>query len=258
MPDVNVLCVKWGTKYPADYVNRLHSMVKRHLHQPHRFVCLTDDASGLDPQVETKPLTFPDLSHAWTKLNLYADPLFDLSGTALYLDLDVVIVDDVDEFIEHRKEEPILSIVDWQRPYTFNSSIVRYAIGRWSNVVEDFRALRQRGVLVPSKLRRFRKEGASPGYVDKRPNHRPRNYRHPGLYPGDQQWLTDNTVTSGPHRRFCFPENWAISFKNHCMRWRRWKRVAIPNAPDQAKIVVFHGRPHPHEVDATWIHKHWC
>src|SRR5260370_39977505 len=41
--DVNVVCLKWGVKYPADYVNRLHRMVKRSLERPHRFVCLDDD-----------------------------------------------------------------------------------------------------------------------------------------------------------------------------------------------------------------------
>ena len=36
----NVLCIKWGSKYSADYVNNLYSMVERHLSLSHRFVCL--------------------------------------------------------------------------------------------------------------------------------------------------------------------------------------------------------------------------
>jgi len=43
---VNVICLKWGTRYDAGYVNRLRRMVQRHLIQPHRFVCLTDDTIG--------------------------------------------------------------------------------------------------------------------------------------------------------------------------------------------------------------------
>ena len=43
-----ILCMKWGKKYGPEYVNRLHSMVSRHLTIPHRFVCLTDDKTGLN------------------------------------------------------------------------------------------------------------------------------------------------------------------------------------------------------------------
>ena len=49
MQTVNVLCIKWGSKYGPDYVNRLHNMVRRHLHRPFRFVCLCDDRAGIDP-----------------------------------------------------------------------------------------------------------------------------------------------------------------------------------------------------------------
>lgn len=53
---VNVVCMKWGTKYPALYVNNLASMVKRNLTLPYRFVCFTDDPTGLDNDIETFPL----------------------------------------------------------------------------------------------------------------------------------------------------------------------------------------------------------
>ena len=35
---VNVLCMKWGTKYSADYVNTLYSMVARNMSRDFRFV----------------------------------------------------------------------------------------------------------------------------------------------------------------------------------------------------------------------------
>ncbi|MFM8903690.1 MAG: glycosyltransferase, partial [Verrucomicrobiota bacterium] len=51
-----ILCMKWGTKYGPEYVNRLRSMVRRHLRMPHRFVCLTDSSAGLDPDIECFPI----------------------------------------------------------------------------------------------------------------------------------------------------------------------------------------------------------
>ena len=52
---VNVLCLKWGKRYGADYVNRLYRGVSANLSRPFRFVCVTDDPSGLAAGVETAP-----------------------------------------------------------------------------------------------------------------------------------------------------------------------------------------------------------
>ena len=52
MDDRFVICMKWGTKYGPEYVNRLYGMVSRHLHGAFRFVCFTDDTTGIRPEVE--------------------------------------------------------------------------------------------------------------------------------------------------------------------------------------------------------------
>ena len=46
-PTRHILCMKWGTKYGPEYVNRLYAMVRRHLSGDFRFVCLTDDSTCL-------------------------------------------------------------------------------------------------------------------------------------------------------------------------------------------------------------------
>lgn len=38
---VNIICMKWGTRYPAHDVNVLFRSIGRHLSRPFRFVCLT-------------------------------------------------------------------------------------------------------------------------------------------------------------------------------------------------------------------------
>ena len=55
LPRVNVLCLKWGTYYGPEYVNRLYAGVRRNLKRPFRFVCVTDNPAGLRPEVETVP-----------------------------------------------------------------------------------------------------------------------------------------------------------------------------------------------------------
>jgi hypothetical protein len=62
MNSVNIICMKWGDKFPSEYVNRLYAMVSRNLSIPFRFVCFTEDGSGIRNEVEIQPLPELDLS----------------------------------------------------------------------------------------------------------------------------------------------------------------------------------------------------
>jgi len=106
-----ILCMKWGKKYGPEYVNRLHSMVSRHLAIPHRFVCLTDDKTGLNAGIETFPIPSLELpagapERGWTKLVSFSPALTapggpELTGDILFLDIDIVIVGNMDSFFAH-------------------------------------------------------------------------------------------------------------------------------------------------------------
>ena len=103
MNPVNVICMKWGNKFPVDYVNRLYGMVSRHLNRPFRFVCFTDDANNIRTQVEIQPLPALNIpsdtpERGWRKLTVFAQDFGGLSGMTLFLDLDVVIVGNLDDF----------------------------------------------------------------------------------------------------------------------------------------------------------------
>jgi hypothetical protein len=50
MPN-HVICVKWGSKYTSQYVNILKNMCQRHTKVPFEFHCLTEDAQGLDADI---------------------------------------------------------------------------------------------------------------------------------------------------------------------------------------------------------------
>ena len=51
-----VACIKWGTLFGSDYVNRLYSGVRRNLSCPVRFICMTEHAEGLHPDIEVLDL----------------------------------------------------------------------------------------------------------------------------------------------------------------------------------------------------------
>ena len=48
---MNVVCVKYGTKYGPEYVNRLYQGVKDNLTLPFRFICFTENREGLDQNI---------------------------------------------------------------------------------------------------------------------------------------------------------------------------------------------------------------
>ncbi len=137
--------MKWGTKYGPEYINRLYAMVRRHLRGDFRFVCLTDSSDGMRAEVQCLPI--PDLAlppgipeRGWKKLTSFEADLHGLKGTALFLDLDIVIVGDITPFFEQPGE--FLIIHDWKRPWrmTGNSSVYRFELGAHADVLGHFRS----------------------------------------------------------------------------------------------------------------------
>lgn len=80
---------KVGSLYDATWVQKLQRGVARHLHVPHRFVCLTD---AFVPGVEVIPLVH-GWDGWWSKVELFRPGA--LSGPVLYLDLDTLVVNDI-------------------------------------------------------------------------------------------------------------------------------------------------------------------
>ena len=97
----NVVCMKWGTKFGPEYVNRLFAMVEKNLTIPHRFICFTDNGEGINPKVEIKPL--PKIKDdgltekGWKKLGIFSQ-FDDIQGQVLFLDLDIIIRSNINCF----------------------------------------------------------------------------------------------------------------------------------------------------------------
>ncbi|MFN3613045.1 MAG: glycosyl transferase [Rubrimonas sp.] len=243
---VNVICMKWGALYGPHYVNRLHAMVARHMARPHRFVCLTDDATGLAPGIEALPIPPmridpPYENTPWRKLALYAPRIGDLSGTALFLDLDVVIVGALDPLVEG--PPGWRSIRNWTTPRerTANTSVIRFEIGAHADALDRFHA-------EPTQT-----------WVDR--------------YRIEQRFLSREL----PAIDF-FPDPWCVSFKESLLPGGARFPLILLNrvlparrpGPD-ARVVVFHGHPNPDEAmegrwpgawykglrPADWIGEHW-
>ena len=93
-----------GDKLPVEYVNRLYAMVSRNMDAKFRFVCFTENSTGIRPEEEIQELPeleFPPGSpeRGWRKLTVFKKDFGGLFGPTLFLDLDVVIVGNLDVFL---------------------------------------------------------------------------------------------------------------------------------------------------------------
>ena len=220
-----VLCMKWGTKYGADYVNRLYNMVKRHTTIDFKMVCLTDRTEGIDPAVQCFPipsLALPEGSpeRGWNKLTTLQTDLGGLSGEVLFLDLDVVIVGNIDELFSYPAEFAIIRDAKLQKRMIGNSSVYRFKVGRYQAILDKFR---QQYAEIQQTFR------------------------------NEQAYLSHEIQQRG--ELSFWPEAWCPSFKYHCMQ--PWPLAYFQDAkiPVGAKIIIFHGHPEPHEAIQGITHK---
>jgi len=245
---VNVITMKWGQKYGPEYVNRLFRHVQANMSRPVRTVCFTEDAKGLEEDIEVFPLPHFDApeSHLWRnwrKISLFRDDL-PIEGLTLFLDLDLLITGPLDDFFDYGSPEMVPIIHNWIEPYKTwfrarpeigNSSVFRFRANKLGFIYEQY-------------LREM--EWAMANF------HPPQTYLTHCIRPYMCYW----------------PEQWVISFKRHLhqtfpVNWI----LPAKEPPAQSRIVAFHGKPNPdeavsgysgkklhHRVRPTeWISSYW-
>ena len=104
-----MLSVKWGTRYPASYVNKLYAGIKRYTSWTVDFYCFTEDPSDLHADIKPMPLE-EGWKKWWGKVTLFKD--HGIKGRKFYIDLDMVITGNLDEMFEYGGEFSILRTGD--------------------------------------------------------------------------------------------------------------------------------------------------
>jgi hypothetical protein len=130
-----VCCIKVGIAYGPEYPNRLAAAVGRNLHRPHRFVCLTDDPTGL--RCPSEPI-FASYPGWWSKLVLFKPHAALMGERVLYLDLDTVILQDIGFLADYQGDFALLR--DFYRPAGYGSAIMSIAPGWGQTIWNQFRA----------------------------------------------------------------------------------------------------------------------
>lgn len=239
-PVAQFICMKWGDKYGAEYVNRLYRMISRNIARDFTLTCFTDDGAGIDSAVHVQPLLPLGLpeglpERGWNKLATLGESVGGLEGQVVFLDLDVVITGSLDALFDLPGEFLIVRDAKFRTKPIGNSSVYRFTVGRYQQVLQDFVAN------FDWVRKTFRNEQAYLSYaIHKR---------------GELEF---------------WPAPWCPSFKYHCMKLWPVGLFRDPELPPGAKVVIFHGRPLPEEAingvtykwlrpvrPTAWVAEHW-
>lgn len=205
---INIVCVKWGTKYGPEYVNRLYSGVKRNTTKEFKFICFTDSTNGIADGIICHPLPDHGIKGWWNKLYLFSRDLPLAEGEKIFfLDLDTLIVDNIDVILG--VECPVLvTIKDFYTDLStsmrgkdyLQSCILYWTHGQYYQVWDEFIVDTAKSIT--------------------------------SVFPhGDQRWI-QKIIPERKYFQDILP-NKIVSFKVDC----------VSGAPTNASIICFHGEP---------------
>lgn len=241
----HVLCLKHGNKYSAEYVNKLYRATLRNCTLDFQFNCMTENSDGLDPGINI--IALPDLGSQfngnhrawWYKPTMFRDDL-DINGIILYVDLDVVIINNIDKFFTYMPGEFCIC-QDFNRYKipnypVLNTSLVKFESKNTNHIYLDFIKRLEENNLI-------------------------------GRMHGDQDFVTSHFELHKEYNFVLWPHDWAMSWK--------WEiagesNITIKNGiheftpavmkpiPEDLAIIVFHGKPNPdEELNHDIISNNW-
>lgn len=233
---LSVVCFKWRprygyrSQYGPDTVNVLRRMVARHYAPPHRFICVTDDAAGLEPGVEVVPLwkDFADVPSphggqnpsCYRRLRVFrADIAAKLGPRFVCVDLDTVITGDVAPLWDRPEDFVIWGETDPRSWY--NGSMFLMTAGARSQVYDRFIPTRS-----PQQAKAAGRFGSDQGWISH------------VLGPGEARWTRSDGV---------------YSYRVHIAR-------NGGTLPPDARMVMFHGHIDPWSPAARalpWVREHY-
>jgi hypothetical protein len=106
---MNFVCLKWGKRYSAEFVNKLYGMLKRY-HKDFILHCVTEDSTGINKNVRIIDLPDLGVEKWWNKMVLFKGDFEVTNG--IFLDLDLIAQNNLELFYEPSKNMKFL-FTDW-------------------------------------------------------------------------------------------------------------------------------------------------
>lgn len=139
---VTFVCVQVGNYAGrgTEYVDTLYDMVKRNVSAgyPGRFVCITDDPTGLHDGIQT--IQAPSNIHGWwVKLWMFKRGLFSKGERVIFMDLDTVIIGELDSLLGYTGN--FATLRDFYFPQQIGPAIISWEVSDFSeSIYEDWKS----------------------------------------------------------------------------------------------------------------------
>ena len=232
---INCACLIHGNLYDWTYVERLESMLRRHLSPEVKLHVYTESDRDVPDHMIKHSLIEWDIKKPrrgwWYKLQLFNPEHF--SGSMLYFDLDTVITGNID-WIWQLKSRYFWAVRDFKylwkpKYYGANTSVMWWDVPAFSYV---WNSTKNRN--LDDLVRR---------------------------YHGDQDFVTDMIPQE---QRRCFDTEWVKSWRWQCLDggydFHQRRHIAPGSGtkitPDTS-VLVFHGSPKPSEIQDRTVAEHW-
>ena len=229
---IDIVCFKWGDKFSPKYVNNLASMVERNVTVPHRFICYTDNDYGVE--CETRPF-LTNLPYWWYIIGL-TNPAHEHSEKTIYMDLDTIITGNIDHIVS--LDVPFATISDFYATRGLQTAYIMWnkEVGQklWDFFTEKYSPDDYENLCrsATGGTNQFLEEAF--GVVRLNKNDKPK-----------LEGIDVNRLQKH------FP-NQCVSYKVQVVK-QGWKEL-----PENVRMVFFHGKPMPHEVQSEpWMKENW-
>jgi len=225
----NVACIKWGTKFDADYVNKLYAGVKRHTTVPIKFFCFTENPVGLHPDIITHDFGYPNIEGWWQKLWLFSDDM-DVNrspqGRVLFIDLDTLITGNIDHYVTQDRGFVCLRDL-WSGGINVGSAMMSFEMGKHTQIWNTF------------------EKNPAAAIASLSPH-------------GDQKWIQQHQ----PERIYWqdLYQNEILSFKSHCRNGlpKNARIVCYHGLPSIVESLTITTRVQGFVIPPTpWVADHW-
>lgn len=228
MSDLIVTTWLWGKKYGVDDLRKLAAGVKRHLGEPYRFLCLTDDLSREPVDgIDYRPISDPRLlDHKGCLARLR---MFDRQWQRILeiregdrivcMDLDSVVTGPLDPLFIRPETFMILQGANASNPCPFNGSLMMLRAGWHWYVWSEFSLDRLHRIVCHE-------------------------------FPDDQGWIWDRLPTAS---------GWKAGAQSGVYAFQKpgWPKGS-DDLPADARLVVFPGWRDPSKfTHLSWVKEHW-
>jgi len=233
---VDCACVIHGAGYDWVYVEKLYNMLSCRFPNGIRFHVYTEHDRSVPPHMIKHVLEeWPGIGGPkkswWYKMQLFDSQHHQ--GNLLYFDLDVVIVNDL-QWITELSTDYFWAIRDFrylQNPHmgTINSSVMWWNVNKFAWIWEDFKKLD-----ITQTVKRW---------------------------PGDQDYIA-SVLNVNQRRlfedRYFESWRWQVADGGYDFHKRQPKALGTgAKIKSETAVVVFHGKPKPHEVKDPQIVAFW-